>query len=59
MQTAVGRPFIFAFEDEGGILPIYNVGLSAAGRVPSGGLNLQYVACETKITARPLTSLYS
>jgi hypothetical protein len=44
MQTATDRPFIFAFEDEGGILPIHNVGLSAAGIIPSGKLGLQYVA---------------
>jgi len=43
-QTATGRPFIFAFEDEGGILPIHNVGLSATGRIPSGKLGLHYVA---------------
>ncbi len=44
MQTAVGRPFLFAFEDQGGVLPIHNVGLSATGRFRSGGLNLHYVA---------------
>ncbi|HEV8487304.1 MAG TPA: hypothetical protein VGV87_27395 [Blastocatellia bacterium] len=43
-QTATGRPFIFQFEDEGGILPIHNVGISANGRIPSGKLGLQYVA---------------
>ncbi len=44
MQTAVGRPFLFEFEDNGGILPIHNVGLSATGRIPSGNLGLHYVA---------------
>ncbi len=44
MQTAVGRPFLFEFEDKGGILPIHNVGISANGRIPSGGLGLRYVA---------------
>jgi hypothetical protein len=43
LQTAVGRPFIFAFEDEGGLLPIHNVGLSVTGRIPSGRLRLRYV----------------
>ncbi len=43
-QTATGRPFLFAFEDEGGILPIHNVGLTATGAVPSGRLGLHYVA---------------
>ena len=44
LQTAVDRPFLFAFEDGGGILPIHNVGLSATGRIPSGGLGLHYIA---------------
>jgi hypothetical protein len=43
-QTAIGRPFIFEFEDDGGILPIHNVGLTATGRIPAGGLGLNYVA---------------
>jgi hypothetical protein len=40
----VTRPFLFAFEDQGGILPTHNVGLSAAGAIPSGALGLHYVA---------------
>jgi hypothetical protein len=44
LQTAVGRPFLFAFEDQGGILPIHNVGVSATGHIPSGRLGLRYVA---------------
>jgi hypothetical protein len=44
MQTAVDRPFIFQFEDDGGILPIHNIGLSATGGIPSGNLGLHYVA---------------
>ena len=43
-QTTTGRPQLFQFEDNGGILPIHNVGLSASGRIPSGGLGLHYVA---------------
>lgn len=43
-QTAVNRPFIFAFESKGGILPLHNVGVSATGRIPSGGLGLHYTA---------------
>jgi hypothetical protein len=43
-QTTTGRPLLFEFEDSGGILPIHNVGLSASGRIPSGGLGLHYVA---------------
>jgi hypothetical protein len=44
LQTATGRPFLFQFEDNGGILPIHNVGISASGLLPSGRLQLHYVA---------------
>lgn len=44
MQTAVDRPFLFTFEDRGGILPIHNVGITTTGRIPSGPLGLHYVA---------------
>lgn len=44
MQTATSRPFIFSFEDEGGILPTHLVGVSASGQIPSGNLGLHYVA---------------
>lgn len=43
-QTTTDRPFLFQFEDEGGILPIHNVGISATGQIPSGKLGLHYVA---------------
>jgi hypothetical protein len=45
LQTTIDRPFLFAFEDSGGILPIHNVGVTAFGRIPTGGsLGLHYVA---------------
>jgi hypothetical protein len=44
LQTATGRPFLFQFEDNGGILPIHNVGVTASGLIPSGALQLHYVA---------------
>lgn len=43
-QTTTGRPFLFEFEDGGGILPIHNVGATVSGRIPSGTLGLHYVA---------------
>jgi len=43
-ETATDRPSIFEFEDEGGILPIHSVGVSASGQIPSGKLGLNYVA---------------
>ena len=42
-QTAVGRPFIFDFEDDGGILPLHQVGVTINGQIPSGSLGLRYV----------------
>jgi hypothetical protein len=44
LQTTTGRPLLFAFEDNGGILPIHNVGATVSGLVPSGRLGLHYVA---------------
>ena len=43
-QTATGRPFLFFFEDEGGVLPVHNVGLSLTGSIPSGKLGINYIA---------------
>jgi len=43
-QTPIGRPFLFQFEDEGGILPGHIVGASASGEIPSGILGLHYIA---------------
>ncbi len=44
LQTTTGRPFLFNFEDQGGILPVHNVGVTASGLIPSGQLGLHYVA---------------
>jgi len=44
LQTTTGRPLLFAFEDQGGILPIHNIGVEASGRIPSGSLGLHYIA---------------
>jgi hypothetical protein len=43
-QTTTGRPFLFQFEDRGGILPVHTVGASVSGLIPSGALGLHYVA---------------
>ena len=42
-QNATERPYIFEYEDEGGILPIHMVGVQATGQVPSGSLGLHYI----------------
>lgn len=44
LQTSTDRPFLFEFEDRGGILPVHTVGASAKGAVPSGRLGLHYIA---------------
>jgi len=44
LQTTTDRPLLFAFEDQGGILPIHMIGVSTTGSVPSGRLGLHYVA---------------
>ncbi|HLK63172.1 MAG TPA: hypothetical protein VKU19_07015 [Bryobacteraceae bacterium] len=44
LLTTVNRPFLFAFEDQGGILPTHNVGAQATGLIPSGPLGLHWVA---------------
>jgi hypothetical protein len=43
-QTALGRPQLFKFEDDGGILPVHGVGITARGRIPSGKLGLRWIA---------------
>ncbi len=43
-QTAIGRPFMYEFDDKGGPLPLQEVGLSATGLLPSGKLGLHYIA---------------
>ena len=43
-QTPIRRPYLFLFEDEGGILPGHIVGATASGQIPSGPLGLHYIA---------------
>jgi len=43
-QTATGRPILFTDEDDGGILPVHSIGLTANGKIPSGALGLHWVA---------------
>ena len=44
-QTATGRPFMYFFEDSGGILPVHMVGASIGGLVPATGKwNLHWTA---------------
>jgi hypothetical protein len=43
-ETAIGRPFMYAFDDEGGFLPLQEVGVTTYGKIPSGKWGLSYVA---------------
>jgi hypothetical protein len=41
-ETAIGRPFMYAFDDQGGFLPLQEVGVTTSGQIPSGKLGLSY-----------------
>lgn len=43
-QTATSRPILFSDEDNGGVLPVHSIGMSATGAIPSGSLGLHWVA---------------
>jgi len=43
METTIDRPFIYAFDDSGGVLPMQEVGLNLTGKIPSGKMGLNYV----------------
>jgi len=43
LQTTADRPLIMEFADDGGVLPT-QVGLSFSGSIPSGRLDLNYIA---------------
>lgn len=44
-QTATGRPFMYYFEDSGGILPVHMVGISTTGLIPhTGNLHIHWIA---------------
>jgi hypothetical protein len=43
--TAEGRPFMYYYEDSGGLLPVHNVGITAEGLVPgTGSLHVHWIA---------------
>jgi hypothetical protein len=43
-QTAIDRPFMYAFDDQDGFLPLQEVGVTVSGQIPSGSIGLNYVA---------------
>lgn len=42
-QQAIGRPKVFEFEDEGGVLPVHDVGLTVRGTVPGSRSTFTYL----------------
>jgi hypothetical protein len=44
LETTTDRPFMYAFDDQGGVLPMQEVGLTVTGKIPSGKMGLNYVA---------------
>jgi hypothetical protein len=42
-QTPIGRPAMFEFDDQGGFLPLQDLGITLNGLIPSGKWNLNYV----------------
>jgi hypothetical protein len=44
-STATGRPFMYYFEDSGGVLPVHELGITTTGYVPgSGKMNIHWTA---------------
>ena len=42
-QTSTGRPTMFEFDNQGGFLPLQDLGIVFEGQIPSGRLGLNYV----------------
>jgi hypothetical protein len=43
LETTTDRPFMYAFDDVGGVLPMQDVGINVTGKIPSGKMGLNYV----------------
>ena len=42
-ETAIGRPRVFLFEDDGGVLPVHDVGITTRGAIPGTRSSLYYL----------------
>jgi hypothetical protein len=42
-QTGIGRPAMYEFDDQGGFMPMQDLGVVIDGKIPSGKLGLNYV----------------
>jgi hypothetical protein len=43
LETTTDRPFMYSFDDYGGVLPMQDVGINVTGKIPSGKMGLNYV----------------
>lgn len=43
LETTTDRPFVYAFDDQGGVLPMQEIGINVTGKIPSGRMGLNYV----------------
>jgi hypothetical protein len=43
LQTTTDRPFLYTFDESGGVLPMQDIGVTLTGRIPSGKLGVNYV----------------
>jgi hypothetical protein len=43
-QTTIGRPLVYLWEHDGGVLPVHDVGLQLLGSIPVSGITLEYNA---------------
>ncbi len=43
LETTTDRPFMYGFDDQGGVLPMQDVGITFTGKIPSGKMGLNYV----------------
>ncbi len=43
LETTTDRPFVYAFDDVGGVLPMQEVGVTVTGKIPSGKVGFNYV----------------
>src|SRR5271154_2974527 len=42
LETTTDRPFVYSFDDTGGVLPMQDVGINLTGKIPSGKMGLNY-----------------
>ncbi len=43
LETTADRPFVYDFDDSGGVLPMQDLGVTVTGKIPSGKMGLNYV----------------